>query len=181
VGVLRRVTLAGALAVALSVPLAGCSGSSGGSAGTTTASPVGALAKLRTDLVKPAITALEAKLGGPQRYFEINATASLVNLYVASADGTQATAYVFLDGALTGQTPQSAKGYTFAASALDFDPVAVTAKVTTQLPTSSQDAFVIEGGAEGAVRYSVVTTSTSGGQLVVVVGKDGAIQSVDPA
>jgi hypothetical protein len=39
---------------------------------------------------------------------------------------------------------------------------------------------VIEGGPDGTVQYSIVTSSAAGGQLVVVVGKDGAIQSVDP-
>ena len=44
---------------------------------------------------------MEAKLGGPQQYFEVNATVTLVNLFVATVGGTQAVAYVYdADGTL---------------------------------------------------------------------------------
>ncbi len=39
--------------------------------------------------------------------------------------------------------------------------------------------FFVEAGAGGVVRYSVAVTSQQGGQLVVVVGPDGTVKSVD--
>jgi hypothetical protein len=71
---------------------AACS-SSGGSPSTTDA------AAARIDDVAPAIAAVEAARGGPQRYTEINANESVVNLFVALPDGTE-VAYVFRDGKL---------------------------------------------------------------------------------
>ena len=53
--------------------------------------------------------------------------------------------------------------------------------VTTELPTSRHDAFVIEGGPDGAVRYSIIVTSAvGGGQLIVQVDPDGTVLEVDP-
>lgn len=134
---------------------------------------------LRVDLIAPAIAALEDELGGPQRYFEINATTALVNLFVADETSGQVVPYTYADGALTGEEPSDAQGNTFLAASLDVDPATVTAQVTAELPDSVQDAFVVEGGLDGAVRYSIVVTSVAGGQLVVVVAGDGAIVSVD--
>ncbi len=51
--------------------------------------------------------------------------------------------------------------------------------IETELPKSSPDVFVVEAGAGGAVRYSVAVTSQQGGQLVVVVGPDGTVKSVE--
>ena len=53
-------------------------------------------------------------------------------------------------------------------------------KLQAELPDSSPDLFFVEGGEGGIVRYSVAVTSRQGGQLVVVVGPDGTVQSVDP-
>ena len=52
--------------------------------------------------------------------------------------------------------------------------------VVGQLPTSTLTAFVVEGGPNGVVRYSVVVASEQGGQLVVEVSGTGQVLSVDP-
>ncbi|MDQ2943262.1 MAG: hypothetical protein M3R21_06275, partial [Candidatus Dormibacteraeota bacterium] len=74
----------------------------------------------------------------------------------------------------------AATGFSFAASALDFEPGEVLGKVEEQLPESSPDLFFVEGGKGGKVQYSVAVTSKQGGQLLVVVGPDGSVQSVTP-
>lgn len=42
--------------------------------------------------ISEAIAALERQLGAPQQYFEVNATARVVNLFVALNNGTLAQA-----------------------------------------------------------------------------------------
>lgn len=166
--------------------MAGCSG--GGSGGTTTTVAVSSTVagtssaqapQPRVDLIGAAMTALETKLGGPQEYFEINATPQLVNLFVALNDGKVAQGWVYLDGELTSKEGQPATGHTFAKAALDFDPATVLTQVESQLPQSRPDVFIVEGGEGGIVRYSVALTSQQGGQLVVIVDKGGKVLSVE--
>lgn len=134
----------------------------------------------RVDLIADAVAALEAEMGGAQQYFEINATPRLVNLFVALNDGAVAQPWVYFDGELTSQEGQPAQGNTFSSAALDFNADTVLDGVVGELPTSVFDAFTVEGGEGGIVRYSVIVTSSAGGQLVVVVAADGAVVSVDP-
>ena len=129
--------------------------------------------------IDDAIAALESQVGAQQQFFEINATSSLVNMIVALNDGTVAQPWVYFDGELSSTEGAPASGFTFDSSALDFDPDNILRKLQIELPQSSPDLFFIEGGEGGTVRYSVVVTSSQGGQLVVVVGPDGAVQSVD--
>jgi len=131
--------------------------------------------------IAPAITALEGELGGPQQYFEINATPQLVNLFVADAAKTSVTAYVYVGGAVA-QTaePAGAEGNTFAGSAVTFDPATILAGVTDQLPESDIVLFTIAGGPSGAVQYTAGVQSKEGGTLDVTLNADGTVQSVDP-
>ena len=41
------------------------------------------------------------------------------------------------------------------------------------------DLFLIEGGANGSVQYTAIVTSSQGGQLEIVLGPDGTVQSVE--
>ena len=129
--------------------------------------------------IHEAVAALEAQLGAKQQFFEINATSSLINMIVALNDGKVAQPWVYLDGDLSSTEGAPASGFTFDSSALDFDPDKVLSQIQTELPQSTVDLFFIEGGEGGTVRYSVAVTSSQGGQLVVVVGPDGTVQSVD--
>jgi hypothetical protein len=133
------------------------------------------------DQIPPAVAALEAKLGGPQQYFEINATPQLVNLFVADAAKTTVTPYVYVGGAVApaGQ-PAGAEGNTFAAAAATFDPATILAGVTDRLPSSDIVLFTIAGGPEGTVQYTAAVQSKEGGTLTVTLGADGVVQSVDP-
>ncbi len=157
--------------------------SDGGTSSQTTASSTAVVASSAAPLVDEiddAITALEAELGGPQQYFEINATSQLVNLIVALNNGQVAQPWVYLDGEVSSTEGKPASGFTFVADALDFDPETVLGNLQSELPQSSADLFFVEAGEGGIVRYSVAVTSQQGGQLVVVVGPDGAVLSVDP-
>ena len=132
------------------------------------------------DQIGPAIAALQAQLGGPQAYFEINATARLVNMFVALNNGAVAQPWLYLDGKLTSTAGQAASGGTFVASAMDFDPDVILSTLLTELPGVSIDSFYIHGDGQGNVLYGVLATSVKGGGLDVVLGADGSVKSVDP-
>lgn len=180
-----RVAAIGAVAgVVLAGTVAGCS-SGGDEVAVTAPAPVGAACSpadpvLRVDAIADAVAAVEAELGGAQRYYEINATDLLVNLFVAGDGGAEAIPFVFVGGALTSDEPLAgASGSTFAADQLDFDPRRVTSCVAAELPDSVPTVFEVVGGPAEAVRYSVVVTSQAGGQLIVEVAPNGAVLSGD--
>ena len=113
----------------------------------------------------------------------MNATEAVVNLFVAgtAADGSgTVTPYAFSRGELTAQPASPADGNRFAADAVQIDPQRVLSCLVEQLPSSMLTAFVVEGGPNGAVRYSAVVASEQGGQLVVEVSGTGQVLSVDP-
>jgi hypothetical protein len=183
----RRGGRAAAVAACL-VALAGCgddgsspspSTSTGDVAPVSTVLPDGGATLPLVAQIPDAIAALEARLGGPQDYFEINATDRLGNLFVALNGGTVAQAWVYLDGELSSSEGRAAQGSTFRAEALTFSPATLLTEVAAQLPESAIDVVEIVGGPDGSVRYTVVVTSPAGGQLLVVVGPDGAVLSVE--
>ncbi|MGB8858539.1 MAG: hypothetical protein WCC60_04755 [Ilumatobacteraceae bacterium] len=132
------------------------------------------------DQIDEAVAALEAELGAPQQYFEINATARLVNLFVALNNATVAQGWLYLDGTLTSSEGQQANGGTFTAGAAEFDPAVILSKVLTELPDITIESFYINGDGQGNVLYGVLATSAKGGGLDVVLGADGSVKSVDP-
>jgi hypothetical protein len=134
------------------------------------------------DQIAPAMAAVEAELGGPQQYFEVNATPSIVNLFVATDGGATVTPYAYFDGVLEPPAPGgSASGETFGAAEVTFDPDAVLDQISTDLPESTVTQFVVLGGAGDAVQYEADVLSAQGGVLRVVLGPDGAVLAVDPA
>ncbi len=131
--------------------------------------------------VAPAMAAVDAELGGPQQYFEVSATTQLVRLFVASEGATVVTPYVWVGGELTSPAaPSTAEGNTFVAASVALDPATVLDGVTDELPDSDVVLFTVVGGPGGAVQYSARVQSEGGGTLDVVLGPDGAVQSVDP-
>jgi hypothetical protein len=132
--------------------------------------------------VRPAIAAVEAELGAGQQYFEVTANELVTNLFVAVDDATAAVPYVYLDGELQPPAPTltGASGFTFTADAVDFDEETVLEPVSEELTDSTIEAFSIEAGAGGVVRYVVSTLSPEGGRLDVTVAPDGSVLEVDP-
>lgn len=177
--------LAALAVVACSDDSSGASGGSGDGATTTKAEmsaplpPTGGLPIV--EQIAPAIAALEAELGGPQQYFEINATSQLVNLWVSLNDGAVAQPWVYLAGELSSDEGRpGATGFTFTAAQVGFDPAVVMSEVAEQLPTATLDSFHVFGAKGGDVVYHLLVTSDKGGALEVAVGADGAVLSVDP-
>ncbi len=132
--------------------------------------------------IRPAIEAVEAELGAGQQYFEVTANELVTNLFVAVDDATAAVPYVYLDGELQPPAPTltGASGFTFGADAVDFDEDIVLESVREELTESTIEAFSIEAGAGGVVRYVVSTLSPEGGRLDVSVAPDGTVLEVDP-
>ena len=133
------------------------------------------------DQIAPAIAAVESELGGPQQFFEINATPQVVNLFVATDGGTMVTPYVYVGGEVASPAePTTAEGATFVADAVTFDAATILDGVTDELPDSDVARLSIVGGPGGAVRYGATVQSDAGGTLEIVLGPDGTVQSVDP-
>jgi hypothetical protein len=132
--------------------------------------------------IPAAVKAVEARLGGTQRYSEINATPSEVNLFVVDAKG-QESAYVYRDGEL--QPPPTAQprlAATFAAADMAFDPDDVLRRVTDELPNAAVLAFSVQPGATGDTGTQLVATlqSAEGGRISVLLGPTGEILGARP-
>jgi hypothetical protein len=135
---------------------------------------------LMVDQIDAAVAAVEAELGGEQVYFEINATPLLVNLFVADPVAKTVTPYVYVGGELSAEEPLPVEsGSAFPASALAIDTQRVLSCITDQLPGSGLDVFFVEANADGAVRYTVLTTNAQGGQLTIEVTGAGLVLAVD--
>lgn len=156
-----------------------------GSVDTTVPSITGStLAPLPPPIVEEiaaAVAALEAEMGGPQEYFEINATAQLINLFVALNDGAVVQPWLYVDGTLTSSEGMDVEsGGTFTGDLLDFDPDAIFTKLETEVPGATIETFYIHGDGQGNVLYGALVTSARGGGLEVILGPDGSVKSVDP-
>lgn len=160
------------------------SGSGTGPVDTTAAASDSTLAPLAPPIVEEiaaAVAALEAEMGGPQEYFEINATAQLINLFVALNDGAVVQPWLYVDGTLTSSEGMDVEsGGTFTGDLLDFDPDAIFTKLETEVPGATIETFYIHGDGQGNVLYGAFVTSARGGGLEVILGPDGSVKSVDP-
>lgn len=163
--------VAGLLTGVLALAAAGCGGDDGHDE----------RARPAVAQIVEAVAALELELDGPQEYFEINADAQLVNLFVATDDSTTVTPYLYLDGELQPPAPTRpvAEGATFTADQIDLDPERVLDQVADELPDSELTTFVVVVGPTDALRYEVLARSPRGGTLAVEVTGEGAIVGVE--
>lgn len=131
--------------------------------------------------VREAMAAVDADLGGPQRFFEVTSNAQFTNVFVAVDDATAAVAYAYVDGELQPPAPKQdgASGDTFTAAEVDFVDDRILSGATADLPESEIDAISVYGDGFGAT-YVVAASSSGGGFLDIVVGADGSVFSVDP-
>lgn len=127
-----------------------------------------------------AVSALQAELGVAVDFFEINATARLVNLFVALNGATVVQPWLYADGRLTAQDGRPASGGTFSAADLDFDPSTVLATVRREVPAAVLETFYVHGDGDGHVQYGLLASARCAGGLDIVVSGDGAVLSVDP-
>ena len=137
----------------------------------------------RVDLIEAAMAAVDEARGGGVEFFEVNADAQAVNLFVASDDGATVTGYLYVDDELVGPAPARAveSGFVFTSAAVDIDPDRILGQVTEQLPDSEIGRFVITGTDQGVPRYEALVLSDRGGALVVVLTATGDVLSVIPA
>jgi hypothetical protein len=165
-----------ALVAMVALFAAACSG--GGSSATTTTTM--AAPTLRLDLVPAAVAAVEAALGGPQQYTEINAFEQGVNVFVATADGNELP-YVYRDG--TGleppPAPQPAAGTPFATTGLDLTAGArLPADVQSRLPGAVPvAAALVQRPVDGLV-WDVRVIGAKGSELDVLYTPQGVLLSV---
>ena len=130
--------------------------------------------------IAAAVAALETEMGGPQQYFEINATSQLVNLFVALNDGAVAQPWLFVGGELTSAEGQQASGGTFAGGDVAFDPATIFDPLLAEVPGIQVESFYVHGDGDGNLLYGVLATSERGGGLDIVLAADGRVLSVDP-
>ncbi len=186
------------VAVAALVALAACSDGGGSGTGSpssvdvSTSAPidgslapdVSAVEEVAPPIVEQitaAVAAVEAEIGGPQEYFEINATPALINLFVALNDGALAQPWLYAQGVASSREALPVQsGGTFTADLLDFDPATIFAKIEAEVPGATIESFYINGDGLGNVLYGAFVTSARGGALEIILGPDGAVKSVDP-
>lgn len=136
---------------------------------------------IRAADVPAAVRAVEAKLGGPQRYTEVNAGADVVNVFVAGPDRTE-TPWQYSDGRLEGPAPTQPAADDHPEFALDgvaLDRAGTLAReAQAKFPTATVTRFSLRRAAD-AVVWSVALRSSQGGLIEVTFGADGTFLGAD--
>lgn len=135
--------------------------------------------ELKVEEIDDAVAAVTDLLGRPAKFFEINATPDLVNLFLDDGNGN-AVNFVWEDDALRDDSEAAAAdGRSFDASQMNFTRD-VYARVENELPDSGLRAFTVTAdGPNGEVLHRVMVQSERGGQFGVLVEADGTILGSD--
>lgn len=130
--------------------------------------------------IPAAVTALEELLGGPQEYVEINADSRLVSLITFNSATSQAQAYRYFQGVVTpASEPFAISGGTpLQAEWIAFDPEMIFEPLGEEVPNSTVVGFVILAGPDQTATYEAVVQSAQGGQILVGLGAQGQVLSV---
>ncbi len=134
--------------------------------------------------VPAAVRAVEAKLGGTQRFTDINATAVEVNVFVAG-DGATETAWRFAGGRLDAPgapaaTPADHGAFSLDGVALDrAEGIARAAVASFPDATLTRFALLRDGDGAGAVVWSVALRSSKGGLILVKYTAAGELIGAD--
>jgi hypothetical protein len=182
---MRRLPVLLLALVGLLVPLAACSGDDGGAASTSVASTtVKQGTELRVQDLPAAVAAVEAALGGPQRYAEINLTTGGVNLFVASSDSEELAYYY---DAATGSlqapdAPEPISGTPFSLEGMDLTQApSLVQQLQDQFPGSQVLQLAIVQLPDQGLVWALRSQSALGGLLNVFFAPTGALLAVSPA
>jgi hypothetical protein len=167
------------LTAVVMVLAAACSDGGGQAAPTTT---VAAGTDLRVRDVEAAVRAVEAARGGPQRYTEINAITTGVNVFVAVSD-TDELDYFFTGGGLTEpEAPKPLAGEPFTLEGVDLTaPARLVDDVHERFPGSRVTQVALVRLPDLGLVWGVRSRSSRGGDLNVFFTPDGRLQTVAPA
>ncbi len=169
-----RWAVVGVLVVlAMAFGLAACGGGGSPRVLTTT--------KLQVDLIPAAVAAVEASLGGSQRYTEINTTPQGVNLFVAVSD-TEEVAYFFTANGLGDPGAKQQVGgtpFTLGGVSLDIGRKLVL-DTQQKFPGSEVTQTSIVRTPDLATVWGLKSRSSRGGVLNVLYGPTGSLLSVAP-
>ncbi len=122
--------------------------------------------------IRPAVELLERRLGGQQRYVEVNVTQTEVNLFVVR--DALVLAYVVRDGVVDEPTDsrEPYSGPSFAASQLDFVPSVID--VVVENMTESDVVAFSATARQGGIDY-IATVRTSKREFRVLLSADGGV------
>jgi hypothetical protein len=132
-------------------------------------------------MIAEAIESLRGELGAEPEFFEVNATARLVNLFVALNGATMVQPWLYADGELSTQPAREAVGGTFTADLIVVDPGSVFDTVRSEVPDAVIETFYVHGNGEGGVQYGLLASTLCGGGFDITIGPGGAVLAVDPA
>lgn len=152
--------------------LAGCGGDDDAPA------PAG----LAVELIEPAVQALEERLGGPQRYSEINAIPGAVNLFVVRDDGAE-DAWLYRGGDL--EPPEAPAPLAHEPFGLDGVDIGAAPRLVEQVEADLPGATVVSAALvvvpEQGLSWALQSRSPRGGLLNVLFTPDGRLVSAYPA
>ena len=136
--------------------------------------------KLEVEDIDDAVAAVVGVVGRQVKFYEINATPDLINLFAADGKGN-ALNFVWENGKLRDDSEAApADGAAFDASKMSFTSD-VYANVSDALPDSILRAFAVTAdGPKDSVLYRVMIQSQRGGQFAVLVDPSGKILGSDP-
>lgn len=181
---IRRTRTRLALCAAVAVFLVSCGGSASSPTPSTdrpeSSEPItdaatgpAPVVAVKVDEIRDAVKLVEQQLGGPQRYSEVNATQTEVNVFVVLGSGAESD-YVVRNGVVEPPIGNATyTGSTFATSDLTFTPN-VLDRVARGISDAELVAFSITPREGGGVDYIATLTAPSG-EFRVLVAADGAV------